>query len=88
MKIYKIAGIIVMLSGLAGCSAGPTYHASGQVSRIAPPPLVQVPRVSGSSAGGNIRATSSTVIGNHQTPARVNINARTTLDGGCRCRLY
>lgn len=88
MRFYKIAGVIVMLSGLAGCSAGPTYHAGNQVSRVAPPPLVQVPRVSGSSAGGNIRASSTTIIGNHQTPARVNINARTTLDGGFRCRLY
>nr|WP_289073836.1 hypothetical protein [uncultured Halomonas sp.] len=60
---------------LAGCSTGPTYHAQGGVSRI--DPVVMVPRVSGSSSGGQVRAQAATQLGNRQLPASVSIRATT-----------
>jgi len=71
---------LALVVALAGCAT--TYPASNYgATQRAPAPLIEVPRVSGSSRGDSPQARAATTIGNHQTPARVRINARATGDG-------
>ncbi|WP_193060847.1 hypothetical protein [Halomonas sp. 3A7M] len=65
---------------LAACTSAPTYHGnSNGVSRVEPG--VSIPRVSGSSAGGNVRAHATTQVGTRQMPATVSVGASTSQRG-------
>lgn len=71
---------LALVATLAGCAASYPAPHHGATQR-APAPVVEVPRVSGSSRGDSPQARATTTIGNHQTPARVRVRARATGDG-------
>lgn len=79
VSAYSPFAALVLVVVLAGCAAHPPVD-HGATQRVQPP-LVEVPRVSGSSRGDTTQARAATTIGNHQTPARVRINARASRDG-------
>lgn len=74
---------LALVATLAGCAASypAPHHGHHGATQRAPAPVVEVPRVSGSSRGDSPQARAATTIGNHQTPARVRVGARITGDG-------
>lgn len=72
----KAAAIVaVSVLTLAGCTASPAYSGASGVSRV--DPAIAMPRISGSSTGGVVRARAATQIGNRQMPASVSLRATT-----------
>lgn len=80
VSAYSPFAALALAVVLAGCATHYPAHVHGATQRVQPP-LVEVPRVSGSSRGDTTQARAATTIGNHQTPARVRINARASRDG-------
>ena len=74
---------LALAAALVGCASHyPAFHYGHHgATQRAPAPVVEVPRVSGSSRGDSPQARATTTIGNHQTPARVRVRARATGDG-------
>lgn len=70
--------VLAVLAWLTGCAYAPP--AGGGTIR-ASSPLITPPQVSGSTHNGVTRAQAVTVVGNHQTPARLRIHASTAGDG-------
>lgn len=74
--------VIAILSALtlAACTSAPTYHGNSHgVSRVEP--AVGIPRVWGSSAGGNVRANVTTQVRTGQMPATLSVGAATSPKG-------
>lgn len=74
--------VVATLSALtlAACTSAPTYHGNSHgVSRVEP--AVGIPRVWGSSAGGNVRASATTQVRAGQMPASVSVGAATSPRG-------
>lgn len=76
MKVLSFKTIVIIISAvfLYGCANNSPY--ANQSNQI-----VSTPRVTGTTTPNGTRASSTVTIGNHQTPARVNVNVRTSPNG-------
>src|SRR5690625_2106540 len=74
-RAHSPLAALALVVALTGCANHYPAHDVG-ATRRPQPPLVEVPRVSGSSHGNTAQARAATTVGNHQTPALLRINAR------------